>query len=55
MLTNDINNTIVPYMMEVDLMIMEKEVALMSQKNIRKIGAEDMTSMQKRTQQMLER
>ena len=55
MLTNDINNTIVPYMMEVDLMIMEKEVALMSQKNIRKIGAEDMTCMQKRTQQMLER
>lgn len=55
MLTSDINDTIVPYMMEVDLMIMEKEVALMNQKNIRKIGVEDMTSMQKRTQQMLER
>lgn len=55
MLTADINDTIIPYMMEVDLMIMEKEVALTSQKNIRKIGAEDMTSMQKRTLQMLER
>lgn len=55
MLTNDINDMIVPYMMEVDLMIMEKEFALMSAKNIRKVGEKDMTSMQKRTQDMLER
>ena len=55
MLTNDINDMIVPYMMEVDLMIMEKEVALMNHKNIRKIGEKDMTNMQKRTYDMLAR
>ena len=55
MLTNDVNDNIIPYMMDVDLMIMEKEMALMSHKNIRTIGEKDMTSMQKRTQDMLER
>ena len=55
MLTNDVNDNIIPYMMDVDLMIMEKEMALMSQYKIRKIGAKDMTSMQKRTQDMLTR
>lgn len=55
MLTNDIDGNIIPYMMDVDLMIMEKEMALMSHKNIRTIGVKDMTSMQKRTQDMLER
>lgn len=55
MLTNDVNNNIIPYMMDVDLMIMEKEMALMSQYKIRRIGAKDMTSMQKRTQDMLTR
>lgn len=55
MLTNDVNDNIIPYMMDVDLMIMEKEMALMSQYKIRRIGAKDMTSMQKRTQDMLTR
>lgn len=55
MLTNDVNDNIIPYMMDVDLMIMEKEMALMSHKNIRTIGVKDMTSMQKRTQDMLTR
>lgn len=55
MLTNDVNDNIIPYMMDVDLMIMEKEMALPSKANIRRIGAKDMTSMQKRTQDMLER
>lgn len=55
MLTNDVNDNIIPYMMDVDLMIMEKEMALMSQYKIRRIGVKDMTSMQKRTQDMLER
>ena len=55
MLTNDVNDNIIPYMMDVDLMIMEKEMALVSHKNIRTIGVKDMTSMQKRTQDMLER
>ena len=55
MLTNDINDNIIPYLMDVDLMIMEKEMALPSQINIRKMEVLDMTSMQKRTQQMLER
>lgn len=55
MLTNDIDDNIIPYMMDVDLMIMEKEMALMSQYKIRRIGVKDMTSMQKRTQDMLER
>ena len=55
MLTNDINDNIIPYMMDVDLMIMEKEMTLMSHKNIRKMEVLDMTSMQKRTQDMLER
>lgn len=54
-LTNDVNDNIIPYMMDVDLMIMEKEMALMSHKNIRKMEVLDMTSMQKRTQDMLER
>lgn len=54
-LTNDVNDNIIPYMMDVDLMIMEKEMALMSHKNIRKMEVLDMTSMQKRTQEMLER
>lgn len=55
MLTSDVNDNIIPYMMDVDLMIMEKEMALMSHKNIRKMEVLDMTSMQKRTQEMLER
>lgn len=55
MLTNDVNEIIIPYMMEVDMMIMEKEMALPSQINIRKIGEKIMTSMQKRTGEMLER
>lgn len=55
MLTNDVNDNIIPYMMDVDLMIMEKEMALMSQYKIRRIGVKDMTSMQKRTQDMLTR
>lgn len=55
MLANDVNDNIIPYMMDVDLMIMEKEMALMSHKNIRKMEVLDMTSMQKRTQEMLER
>ena len=55
LLSNDVNDTIIPYMMEVDLMIMEKEMALMSHKNIRKMEVLDMTSMQKRTQDMLTR
>ena len=55
MLANDINDNIIPYMMDVDLMIMEKEMALPSQINIRKMEELDMTSMQKRTQDMLER
>lgn len=55
MLTNDVNDNIIPYMMDVDLMIMEKEMALMSHKNIGKMEVLDMTSMQKRTQDMLER
>ena len=56
MLTNDINDNIIPYLMDVDLMIMEKEMALMShQYKLRRTGEKDMTSMQKRTQDMLER
>lgn len=55
MLTNDVNDIIIPYMMEVDLMIMEKEMALPSQLNIRKVGKKTMTDMQKRTKYMLER
>lgn len=55
MLTSDVNDNIIPYMMEVDLMIMEKEMALPSQINNRKVEVLDMTSMQKRTQEMLER
>ena len=55
MLTSDVNDNIIPYMMEVDLMIMEKEMALPSQINNRKMEELDMTSMQKRTQDMLER
>ena len=55
MLTNDINDNIIPYLMDVDLMIMEKEMTLMNHKNIRKMEVLDMTSMQKRTQDMLER
>ena len=55
-LTDDINDSIIPYIMEVDMMIMEKEIALMSAKNkIRKMEVLDMTSMQKRTSEMLER
>lgn len=55
MLANDINDNIIPYMMDVDLMIMEKEMVLPSQINNRKMEELDMTSMQKRTQDMLER
>ena len=55
MLTNDINDAIIPYMLEVDMMILEKEMAIMSHKNIRKIGEKDMTNMQKRTYDMLAR
>ena len=52
MLTDDINNNIIDYMMNVDLMIMEKE---MENKKIRRIGEKDMTNMQKRTFDMLKR
>ena len=55
MLTNDVSDNIIPYMMEVDMMIIEKEMALMSQINKRRIGELDMTSMQKRTFEMLTR
>ena len=57
LLAYDINDNIIPYMMEVDLMILEKEMDLISSfnKNIRTMEVLDMTSMQKRTQQMLER
>ena len=55
MLTTDINDAIIPYMLEVDMMILEKEMAIMSHKNIRKIGEKDMTNMQKRTYDMLAR
>ena len=56
MLTNDVNDNIIPYMMDVDMMILEKEMALMShQYKLRRTGESDMTSMQKRTQDMLER
>ena len=55
MLANDINENIIPYMMDVDYMIMEKELCLLNTKNIRKMEVLDMTSMQKRTQEMLER
>lgn len=56
MLTNDVNDNIIPYMMDVDMMILEKEMALMShQYKLRRTGEKDMTSMQKRTQDMLER
>ena len=53
--TLDINENIIPYMMDVDYMIMEKELCLLNTKNIRKMEELDMTSMQKRTQDMLER
>lgn len=55
MITLDINENIIPYMMDVDYMIMEKELCLLNTKNIRKMEELDMTSMQKRTQDMLER
>lgn len=55
LITLDINDNIIPYMMDVDLMIMEKELCLLNTKNIRKMEVLDMTSMQKRTQDMLER
>lgn len=51
----DINDSIIPYMMDVDLMIMQKEMALISHKNIRIMEASDMTNMQKRTGEMLAR
>lgn len=54
-ITLDINENIIPYMMDVDYMIMEKELCLLNTKNIRKMEVLDMTSMQKRTQEMLER
>lgn len=59
--TLDINENIIPYMMDVDYMIMEKELLLLGTldayriKNNRRIGENDMTSMQKRTGEMLER
>lgn len=59
--TLDINDNIIPYMMDVDYMIMEKELLLLGTldayriKNNRRIGENDMTSMQKRTGEMLER
>lgn len=52
MLTNDVNEMIIPYMMEVDMMIMEKE---MQNTKTRRIGEKDMTNMQKRTFEMLKR
>ena len=55
LITLDINENIIPYMMDVDYMIMEKELCLLNTKNIRKMEELDMTSMQKRTQEMLER
>ena len=57
LLSNDINESIIPYMMEVDMLIMEKEMSLFSSlnKNIRKMEVLDMTSMQKRTGEMLTR
>lgn len=55
LITLDINENIIPYMMDVDYMIMEKELCLLNTKNIRKMEVLDMTSMQKRTHDMLER
>lgn len=58
MVSDDINTNIIDYMMNIDLMIMEKEMALSSRsrkKNIKKIGVKSMTNMQKRTKEMLER
>ena len=55
MLTSDINDMIVPYIMEIDMIIMEKEFALMSARKTRRIGEKDMTNMQKRTYDMLVR
>ena len=55
LITLDINENITPYIMDVDYMIMEKELCLLNTKNIRKMEELDMTSMQKRTQDMLER
>lgn len=52
MLTDDINNNIIDYMMNVDLMIMEKEMQITK---TRRIGEKDMTNMQKRTFDMLKR
>lgn len=52
MLTDDINNNIIDYMMNVDMMIMEKE---MQNTKTRRIGEKDMTNMQKRTFEMLKR
>jgi hypothetical protein len=53
MLTDDINNNIIDYMMNVDMMIMEKE--MQNKKRTRRIGEKDMTNMQKRTFEMLKR
>lgn len=53
MLTDDINNNIIDYMMNVDMMIMEKE--MQNTKRTRRIGEKDMTNMQKRTFEMLKR
>lgn len=57
LLSNDINESIIPYMMEVDMLIMEKEMSLFNSlnKNIRKMEVLDMTNMQKRTYDMLAR
>lgn len=52
MLTDDINNNIIDYMMNIDMMIMEKE---MQNTKTRRIGEKDMTNMQKRTFEMLKR
>ena len=55
-LTEDINEAILPYLMEIDFMIIKKELALTSARNIiRKMEVVDMTNMQKRTGEMLER
>ena len=57
-LTLDMNENIIPYMMDVDMLITEKEMSAISTysiNNIRKMEELDMTSMQKRTFDMLER
>ena len=53
--TLDVNDNIIPYMMDVDLMIMELEAKIPKENMIRKVGKDVMATMQERTKDMLER